>query len=458
MLGRPHPAHRRTPHAPAVLSVATLLALTAVVLEGPLASAVQPSIAAPTVPVAHGATSTALGPSAGVSARTIAVTNAAQLQNAINGASPGDQIHLAPGTYSGPFSAQKSGTSAAPITVSAPQGGVKLTAKLPMPSCGATGPDTNRTLSFTQGASHWVVRGLQIEGGISIASKNADAAQKWMSSRVAAGDWQGRRAVPGRATYDPAAARKAVAFLSKVTGQTIVPSENIQLIANTVTKKGVFGRMARYGVLDGNTITDVACGTGPAVWFPNFSDGWVIKNNTISRVAPSSASHYMQEGIRIGSASDYNVITKNVVRDLGTGGRAFTTDVDASWNTFSYNTADGIDIGFNDQQSGWGNTWDHNAVKNFRTAGFSFRMKDGSLPVPSKDTSTYLAKVTCNVASGSGVSLQAGALIASTFRSNSFSLVDINPRLAGYWSKQGNSYDGSSSAPSQRPKISTAGC
>jgi len=391
--------------------------------------------------------------------RVVAVSSTDQLKKALSSAQPGDRIELGSGSYSGPFTLEASGTTAAPIRLTAASGAsATLTANLPMPSCGATGPDGNRTIKVMQGASNWVIEGLTIRGGVMISSPDSSQSQNWFSARINAGDWTARRAVPGRGQNDPAAARQAAAYLSNVTNSTIEPSDNIALVGNTITEKGVHSRFSRYGVLDGNTITDIACGTGPGVWLANYSDGWSIKNNTVSKVAASTASHYMQEGIRIGGASAYNTVTANVVRDLPAGGRAFTTDQDGSWNNFRNNLADGIDIAYNDQMSGWGNVWDHNQASNVRKAGFSFRMKDAPLSAPSYDTSTNLSTVSCNVVEGSVTALQIGAIMDSTFRSNDFGQVELNSRVEGYWGKEGNTWNGSTSAPPASPATSLAGC
>ncbi|MGL5909207.1 MAG: hypothetical protein ACRCZP_04340, partial [Phycicoccus sp.] len=367
----------------------------------------------PTRTVVRGGT---LGP-AGSIVRTVRVSTSAQLTAAVANARPGDAIRLAAGTYTGKITINRSGTASAPISL-APDGSgpVVLTAPVSLPGCGATGPDGDRTVTFTKGASHWARGHLAIRGGVLIASKNAGAAQDWFAARIRTGDWQARRSVPGRGSRDPVAARGAIGHLSRLTGQTIVPSDHLVFVGNTVTGKGVMGRATRYGTFVANTITDVACGTGPGLWLSTFSDGWTIARNTVSRVASSTASHYMQEGIRLGNSSSYNHITGNLVTDLPGNGRAVTTDQDASWNVIEHNTARNVDIGFNDQMSGWGNTWRYNTVPSYRTAGLSFRIMDGTEP-PSYDTSTHQALVRCNTATGPR-DLQAGSLIGVRFESN----------------------------------------
>lgn len=128
-----------------------------------------------------------------------------------------------------------------------------------------------------------------------------------------------------------------------------------------------------------------------------FSNFWQVTGNDVSHIADSGDTHFMQEGIRLGTASNYNVVARNKVHDLGDDGR-IATDVDASFNTFEYNTVTNVPIGYNDEMSGWGNIWRKNTVTNFTILGFGFRMKDRVLKVPSKDTSTHYSIVADNVA------------------------------------------------------------
>lgn len=386
------------------------------------------------------------------------VSTSAQLSAAISAAQPGDVIRVAAGTYSGRLSVMTSGTKAAPITIE-PDGAVKvtLTASLPMPSCGATGPDENRTVTFLRGASWWTLKGVSIDGGVMVSARNANLASKWFSGRVAAGDWTSRRAIPGRGTNDPIAAKNALARLSQIVGATIVPSDGITLDAVTLTRKGLHVRASRYGLVRGSRIFDVACGTGPGIWLGNYSDGWTITGNQIGRIASSSYKHYMQEGIRIGGASSYAVVTGNTVTDLPGDGRAFTTDVDSSYNVFSHNTAQNVAIGFNEQMSGWGNVWEYNTVSTYRTAGFSVRMMDNVLKSPSKNSSSYGLLMRCNVASG-GKDFQAGGMATGKLTSNSFGEIQLGSNLRAYFVSAGNTYNGAAVVPPTNPTPSLSGC
>ncbi|MEO3936293.1 hypothetical protein V3N99_05970 [Dermatophilaceae bacterium Soc4.6] len=393
--------------------------------------------------------------------RTVRVSSAAALQNAFDAARPGDLLLLDGGTYRGPFLIKSSGTGAHPVVVRPASGAnVTLTATLSSPSCNATGPDPDRTLRFMDGASHWVLSTLSINGGVVISGTNADKTQNWQSKLINAKNWQARRAVPSSGARDSGLLVSATAYLSTVVGSPVSSADDIRILRSTITGKGIFGRLTRFGVIAGTTITDIACGTGPALWLSNFSSGWTIRGNDVSKVADSSASHYMHEGIRMGNQSNYNVVTNNAVHDMPGDSRGITTDQDSSWNLITGNTATKVSLGFNDQQAGWGNTWSYNVASNVGAAGFSFRMQDIGLSAPSPNSSTFYAVVSCNrvVASAPSVrGFQAGAMRGVTVKSNAFSTAYVGRNLAGYWAAQGNTFNGTKKPPVSSA-ATTTGC
>lgn len=95
---------------------------------------------------AHGSTP---GP-ASAPARTIDVSTAAQLKNALSAAKPGDTIRLADGTYKGNFKAVTAAGASARITLTG-------SAKAVLTASGY-GPHLD-------GASYWTVRGITVTGG-----------------------------------------------------------------------------------------------------------------------------------------------------------------------------------------------------------------------------------------------------------------------------------------------------
>jgi hypothetical protein len=381
------------------------------------------------------------------------------VQRAVDAARPGSKVLVHAGTYTGKVKIKQSGTAASPITLAAAgDGPVTLTYSPRAASCDAHQPAADRTLTFANGIDHWTVRGLAISGGVMISGKYTNAAFQFMNQLVGSRNWQARRAVPGRGTNDPVTARNALSYISKKTGRTIDPSDGIQLLDNTVTRRGIYAASSRYGRIQGNTITNIDCGTGPGVWLQTLSDGWTVSGNRVSKVARSTYKHYMQEGIRLGMASNYNIVENNVVQDLAGDGRAFNTDVDSSWNTFQGNTARNVAMGYNEQKGGWGNRWVDNLADGARSYGFAFRLGDGGLRLPSKDTSTNKALVKCNRVTGGGIALWVGASMDSTYSGNAFTTVGLSKNARNYWGQEGNTYNGSSVAPSKYPTLSLAGC
>lgn len=390
--------------------------------------------------------------------RTVTVASEPALQTAVRNADPGDTIALAPGTYSGAITINRSGTASAPITLTAAVvGTVVLTADLAMPSCGATSPDPNRTITFRGGASYWNITGLTIRGGIMILGGNAAKVRTWLNQHD--DNWQARRAVPGRGSYAPSGILASTAYLQQQVRAPLRPSLNIRITDNTMTLKGIHSALNKNGVIARNRISDIACGVGPGVWLGSFSDGWQITGNTIHDVAPSSWKHYMQEGIRLGGSSAYNEVSNNLVYDLPGDGRAFTTDEDASWNTITGNTATHVAIGYNEQKSSWGNQWVGNRVEKFSTAAFSIRMMDARLAAPSMNSSSYRTVVSCNTAIDGAVAFQAGAMASSSVSNNSFTgAVVLGSNLRRYWAAEANTWNDSSRLPARQGSQTGAGC
>jgi hypothetical protein len=436
----------------ALKPVATIACTTAVLLTAAALSsapaAAAPEAAGPLLASTTAAVSSARPALPAGTTRTVTVATTTQLKSAIASATAGTAILLRAGTYTGPFSLERSGTASAPITIQPyGDGAVTLTASLKMPTCSTTGPDINRTVRFRNGASYWVLQNLNISGGVYIPGQGVQHAYAWMQKSIKNQDWRTIRAVPGRGTNDRTAAKGAIAYVASRAGVTLKPIDGVKLLNNTITRKGVHVTMSRYGTIQGNTISDVACGVGPGIWFGTYSDGWSVTGNKISRVAASSVKHYMQEGIRVDTGSNYNLIDRNTISDLPGDGRAFTTDVTASYNTFTNNTASNVAIGFNDQMAGWGNLWAYNTVTGYRDAGIAFRMMDAPLKTPSMATSTKDSTVKCNTVSGSGSGLQVGAMIKSSVTDNKFPSIKLGPNVKNYWVAQGNTFNGKAVVP-----------
>jgi hypothetical protein len=385
-------------------------------------------------------------------------TTPSPVQVLVDTAKPGDHIKLHAGTYTGQITISHSGTAGAPITIEPyGDGPVTLTADFPAEPCGNTKPAMNRTIFAAGGVDYWTIQKLKIVNGIWISGSNFDTVAAWFHGLADAHDWQTRRSLPGRGTQDPVAAKGIYSALSNKLGVNVDPAEGWRILGNDMSGRGVHGTVTRGGEIGNNKIHNIACGIGPGVWLVTYSDFWKVHHNRINSIAASTWKHYMQEGIRVGGASNYNRVEYNTVSDLPGDGRGINTDIDASYNTFQRNTVMRAEIGFNDQQSGWQNTWAYNTADAIRGSGFNFRNKDATLSAPSMDTSTYKSLVQCNRVTNSPLAMTAGALNASTFTNNYFSKISLSSNLQRYWTQYNNTWNGSSAVPPPSPPQPPAG-
>ena len=387
------------------------------------------------------------------------------IQKAVDKAVPGTTILIKAGTYASAASItiQKSGTKAEPITMrAAGDGKVVLTHPVSAASCDATSAAQDRTIKLTNGASHWIFEGLTIDNGLWIAGNQAQFAYSWITNYVNAEDWQSRREAPGHGTNDPELARTAlVPFLRTKTDKPgLAWAEGIKIRNNEFTGRGIHAIFSAYGEASGNRIHDIDCGTGPGIWLITFSTGWKVTGNEVWNLADTTA-HFMHEGIRLGSGSDYNEVSENYVHDIPGDGRGINTDVDSSWNWLHHNVVRRVAIGYNDQMSGWGNRWEYNLATDYRQWGLSIRMKDSSLTSPTPALSTTDVIVRCNIAKspvGTGRAIGLGTSIRGTFTGNDFATVYVAPNLRTYWTSAGNTWNGSGAVPAATQTFDPTGC
>jgi hypothetical protein len=358
------------------------------------------------------------------------------IQKAVNAAKPGDSILVHAGVYREVVTIRTSGTSAARIRLtSAGDGQVTLQPTLAKVSCGASAPTRNRAIQFIDGTDNWTVSNLTIVGGVVVSGGSIGKLK---------GSLFTNRSLPGRGSYDPTAAATLLPKLG------VNPADNIQLLNNKISGRGLLAIAARWGQLKGNEIHHIECGTGAAVWINRFSDFWQVTDNYVHDVA-ASVEHPMEEGIRQGSGSSYNQVVNNLVEGLAGRGRGVTTDVNASWNLIQGNTVRRADQGFNEQTGGWGNQWIGNLAESNRQYGLNIDGKDGGLMSPD-DGMPALTVVKCFVARNNGDdALHVGAVKQAKFSSNAFPSVWLSKGVKNYWSKVGNTWDGSSAMPSERP-------
>ena len=386
------------------------------------------------------------------------------VQAAVNKATAGTTIRLADGRYDGKVTIKTSGTATAPIRITAINPGMaSLTYNSKPKPCDNSQPAADRTVTITNGADYWQIDNLAIHNGVWIAGKKSNTAYSWLTNLVKKNDWATRRAVPGHGSYNPAATSSVIPYLRSVTGTPDMDSaDGIKLIGNAFTGRGIYGALTSYGVASNNTFSKIPCGIGPGIWLMTFSNRWQIIGNDVTDIAPSTRAHYMQEGIRLGSAANYNEVAFNTVHDLPLDGRGVNTDVDASWNYIHHNAARNVSIGYNDQMSGWGNRWEFNKVDSYRQYGMGFRLMDATLAQPSKASSTNGPIVRCNVATnpiGSTTkALGVGGIMNATFSSNTLPFIWISKNASTYWSKFGNTWNGSTVLPGKNPPLSSEGC
>lgn len=366
---------------------------------------------------------------------------------------PGTTVLIHTGNYHGQVKLGISGTPTARITYKAAgDGPVTVNSTQAPANCNSSQPASQRT--FMIGGDYITIDGLNINNGITMAGPRQNSAYVWHANLVKQRNWEPRRAIAGRGSNDPALSRaKLINDLRAVTGDPkIDPVQGVQISNNTMTTRGIQGFLAQYGLIQGNTIRDIECGVGPAIWMMTFSDGNNIRNNDISGVETSGHSHYMQEGIRLGTASNYNLIQANNVHDLGEGdSRAITTDVDSSFNRILNNTASNVATGFSEQMSGWGNIWRLNYAANYRQFAFMIRLMDAKYPTPEWSSASRGGTWACNVAgppsTSGGKSLGIGGIAHGAFSRNYFPTVYLAPTVRSYWAAEGNTWNWSSTPP-----------
>jgi hypothetical protein len=400
-----------------------------VALAVALLSLAVPGLGAPVGPRSYHVSPTGSDSNAGTLTQPFKTLN-----KAVNVVLPGDTVLVHAGTYPEIVTIRRSGTATAPIhLLAAGDGAVVIKPSLPAVPCTATSPTRDRAIQIPDGADHWRIQGFTIVGGVLVSGSNLGSLANSVFSN---------RSLPGRGTYDPTAAATLLPKLG------VNPADNIQLLNNKISGRGVLAVGSRWGRISNSEIFAIACGTGAAVWINRFSDFWQVTDNYVHDNA-ASVEHPMEEGIRQGSGSSYNQVVNNLVENLAGRGRGVTTDVNASWNLIQGNTVRRADQGFNEQTGGWGNQWIGNLAESNRQYGLNIDGKDGKLTSPD-DGVPALTVVKCFVArNNGGDALHVGAIQKATFTTNAFTNVWISPRLASYWSKVGNTWDGSSTPPSK---------
>ncbi|HEY7529943.1 MAG TPA: right-handed parallel beta-helix repeat-containing protein, partial [Gemmatimonadota bacterium] len=352
------------------------------------------------------------------------------IQKAADVVRPGDTILVHGGLNVGHVRIARSGTRDAPITLRGEgEGRSVVTSSLRQVPCSGNQPPTERTIATLTGADWWVVKDLVIEGGILISGDRAQRIRNQVRNR----------SLPGRGRSDPAAADGTLPSFG------IDPAEGWVVEDNEITRRGIRAVAARGGRIEDNEIHHVECGTGGGIALANFSDKWIVRDNHVHDVE-ASERHFMSEGIRVSGASMYNTIEENVVEDVLGEGRGYGFDVNSGWNLVRNNVARRTEQGFSEQAGPWGNRWIGNLSEDNRRVGFSVYGVGSRRASPTDRTPAYMT-IECNRSSGDPVGFGAGSIQQSTFRRNDFRTVALSENLRGYWSRVGNTWDGSAQPP-----------
>lgn len=352
------------------------------------------------------------------------------VQAATDVALPGDTILIHAGTYDGVVETRHSGTSVAPIRMQpAGDGAVVLRASLPPRACTETAPTGDRTLKFAMGADYWIVRDLEVVGGILVSGNGF--------SRVNPREYD--RSIPGHGLYDPAAAGYALESVGAD------GADHFQILNNKVRGRGIRLTLARSSVVSGNEVYDVDCGTGPGILLGEWSSDNRVANNYVHDVA-ASAKHWMSEGIRLAAASMYNVFEDNLIERLGGPGRGITADGQSGWNIIRRNTVRNADQGFSEQKGAWGNQWRRNVAENNRKFGFNL-YADGD---PGNDVPLYVT-MRCNKSLNNPTAFNVGRAEQSRFNANGWSSVSISGTARTQWAADGNLWDNQPVPPPSNP-------
>lgn len=359
------------------------------------------------------------------------------VQQAANVVSPGDTILVHPGVYNGQVVINRSGAPGKFITLRPAVTAVEFTARLEAAfsarPCTERAPAYERTIMIANGTDYWFIRDLDISNGIFVSGSLTD-----LQLRHRVRD----RTLPGRSNYDPKAADATLPAVGSN------GADYIRIVNNNITKRGIYTSQARYMRITGNEIHEIDCATGGGIWLSRFSDKAIVSGNHIHDVlADSTTPHWQSEGIRLGSASMYNLIEDNIIENLGPGSRGIGADVQSGWNIIRRNYAARADHGLSDQAGNWGNRWVYNVSDENRKYGFSLSVNgsyaDSLLP--------KFVNMTCNESRSEAVALRLGAAHKSTFSNNKFDTVVLNDKIRTEWGQVGNKWDGSSRAPPRNP-------
>ncbi|THC48889.1 right-handed parallel beta-helix repeat-containing protein [Streptomyces sp. A1499] len=216
-------------------------------------------------------------------ARTIEVSTAAQLKAALTGASPGDTIHLAEGSYSGNFTTSVAASAGSRITLTG-------SSKAVLKAGGGYGLHLN-------GAAYWTVKGITVTGGqkgimidsargvvvdgVTVHGLDMEGVHFRKSSRDGV--------IRNSRVYDTGNDGRGMGEGVYVgTANTLSDkSDNVRILGNTIgpgvggeavdIKEGTTGGTVSGNTFDGEGLTGVHYDDS---WIDVKGNGYVIENNT----------------------------------------------------------------------------------------------------------------------------------------------------------------------------------
>jgi hypothetical protein len=260
---------------------AAILSLTPMV-----ASAATSSISTTTAPITVACTATP----------TVTVTNDAELQAAINAASPGEFINLAPGTYTGAVTVPAlSGTQTAPITVCGPPTAI-IDAGGKSHGFYLNGTElVNGNMALIAPVDYWVLEGFTIQNAnkgldlanashntiIGVTVHNTSGAGIHVESFSSSNDFEGDLVygTGGEGVYNGSAVSNW-GFYSQ--GQADASDNNRYnglVVYNTAADPFDLKEGSSHGTVSNNTF-DGAANVKAKGWVDSKGNGWTISGNT----------------------------------------------------------------------------------------------------------------------------------------------------------------------------------
>lgn len=415
------------------------------------------------------------------------------VQKAVDLVVAGDTIKIHGGTFSGIVRITRSGTYTQPVVVtravadSTPMitaaldsldpfesatvgGGARCDGyrKNPDPGDAVPPPEVKhhtleRTLNFI-GADHWILRDVKVHNGITIQGASIEAVPTHMNLDIA-----------GHGTVDTATHK------TFATSKGADPADSVQVIGATLTGRGIYGRVSRWPIVKDNDVSALECGSGSGIAFIFWNHRGTIENNSVHDLGAPYRWHWMQDGIRLTSGSDYFLVKGNTVQDLSGKHRALSVDVYGNWNTFEANVMRRNYIGVSEQWGNRGNRYIRNVAESNRNVNYDVSVKEaatvsdpdylpfllsqgtkatfrGKSPTDSSGDGRFECNQSLYQAGATKADIKVKASTTTAYLNNNFDQVNLSANLRTNFGSASNTWDGSTTPPPQTPSAtSTAG-